>query len=299
MSGHTHSHAHHEFSHNQRFSVAICLNLVYVGVEAVFAYTSNSLALFSDAAHNLSDVVAMLIPWGAIWLATRTPNSRRTYGFGRATVLASLISAVLLILTSIVIAWEAIDRFANPATSEPWTIIVVAGIGVFINSMTAWLFLAGSHSDLNLKGAYLHMVADALVSLGVVVAGVGILLMSWAWLDPLVSLVVALVIVWGTWGLLKESVDLIMDAVPSGIDSDEIRLFLETQGQVCQVHDLHIWAMSTTENALTAHVVVERHEHGSGLAGQLATALQEKFGIGHSTIQVEVSASACDDVPHP
>jgi cobalt-zinc-cadmium efflux system protein len=299
MTAHDHNHDHHSFTFNQRFSIAVGLNLFYVVVEAYFAFSSNSLALLSDAAHNLADVVGMLIPWSAFWLAQKRPNPRRTYGFGRATVLASLASAVLLIITSGGIAWEAVDRFSDPVTPDPRIIIIVAGIGVLINGLTALMFLSGSRSDLNLKGAYFHMLSDTLVSVGVVLVGVGIMLTSWAWIDPLVSLCIAAIIIWGTWGLLKESVDLIMDAVPAGIDSGEVRSFIEGHSEVSEVHDLHIWAMSTTETALTAHVVVDNREQAGGLALQLAATLKVNYGIGHSTIQIEISTVACDDSIHP
>ena len=299
MSEYQHNHGHQPISHNQRFSIAIGLNLFYVVVEAVFAFSSNSLALLSDAAHNLSDVVGMLIPWGAIWLAQKRPNPRRTYGFGRATLLASLASGVLLIVTSVGIAWEAVARFSNPSLPNPWVIIAVAGTGVLINGLTALMFLSGSRTDLNIKGAYLHMLSDTAVSARVVVVGIGIIVTGWPWLDPVVSLVIAAIIIWGTWGLLKESVDLIMDAVPPGIDSSEVRRFMEEHEEVSEVHDLHIWAMSTTETALTAHVVVRSTEQAGSLAQQLAVALQGTYGIGHSTIQIEVSSLPCDDVMHP
>ena len=257
--GHSHSHSHsgHGHSHapagfGKAFAIGISLNIIYVVLEATFGIISGSLALLADAGHNLSDVFGLAIAWGAAWLSSKPPSATRTYGFKRAPILASLTNAVILLVAVGVIAWEAVHRLLSPEPVASNTILWVAVVGVFVNAGTAWLFMAGSKGDLNIRGAFLHMAADAGVTVGVIVAA---LLIQWTgalWLDPAISLVIALVILVSTWGLLRDSTSLAMDAVPPGVDQEAIRRHLESAGAIDEVHDLHIWGLSTTETALTA-----------------------------------------------
>src|SRR3989338_6253095 len=258
--GHHHGHGHHGHSHapkdfGRAFAVGTALNLGFVVVEAAAGLITGSLALLADAGHNLSDVLGLLLAWGAAVLAKRAPSLRRTYGLRKGTILASLINAALLLVAVGAIAWEAVRRFADPQPIETGPVMIVAAVGIAINTATALMFMRGSKEDLNVRGAFLHMAADAAVSAGVVVAAFAMSLTHWLWLDPVVSLAIVAVIVLGTWGLLRDSLDLALDATPRGIDPGKVRDWLATRPGVSEVHDLHIWAMSTTENALTAHVV--------------------------------------------
>ena len=287
---HEHHHGHHHgegVSHGRAFAIAIALNLVYVAVEAGVGLAIGSLALLADAGHNLSDVAGLALAWAAAWAATRAPSPRFSYGWRGVSVLAALANAILLLLACGAIAWEAAGRLSQPAPVEGMTMIIVAGIGIVINAGTALLFMKGAAHDLNIRGAYLHMAADAAVSLGVVIAGAAILLTGLVWLDPLVSLVIVIVIVWGTWGLLRQSLAMMLQGTPQGIDADAVRTTIAAQPGVSSVHDLHIWNIGTTEVALTAHVVMP-----AGLAGDawhlaLSEVLRERFGIGHPTVQIE------------
>lgn len=280
-----HGHAPQDFG--RAFAIGITLNLVFVIAEAAFGYFSNSMALIADAGHNLSDVAGLVVAWIAAGLAKRPPSARYTYGLRGSSILAALFNAVFLLLAVGAIGWEAVVRLFTPEPVAGITVMVVAGIGIVINAVTAWLFASGRHSDLNIRGAYLHMAADAAVSAAVVVAGVIILFTGWYWIDPAVSLLVAVVIVWGTWGLLRDSTALSLAAVPRGIDPAAVRAFLSKLPGVTQVHDLHIWGMSTTEVALTCHLVMPGGSPGDPFLVDLAHELQHDFRIAHSTVQIE------------
>ncbi|NEW95090.1 cation diffusion facilitator family transporter [Rhodopseudomonas sp. BR0M22] len=280
-----HSHAPKDFG--RAFAIGIALNVAFVIAEAAFGYFSNSMALIADAGHNLSDVAGLVVAWVAAGLSKRPPSARYTYGLRGSSILAALFNAVFLLLAVGAIGWEAIVRLFAPEPVAGITVMVVAGIGIVINAVTAWLFASGRHSDLNIRGAYLHMAADAAVSAAVVVAGVIILFTGWYWIDPAVSLLVAVVIVWGTWGLLRDSAALSLAAVPRGIDPAAVRAFLSKLPGVTQVHDLHIWGMSTTEVALTCHLVMPGGSPGDPFLVDLAHELQHDFGIAHTTVQIE------------
>lgn len=263
------------------------LNLGFVVVEAVFGIVGESLALLADAGHNLGDVLGLLLAWGASVLAKQPTTTLRTYGLRRATILASLLSAILLLVALGGIAWEAIQRIVNPVDVDGPVVIAVAGVGFVINAATAMLFMKGQHDDLNIRGAFLHMAADAAVSLGVVVAGIVIMATGWSWVDPATSLLVAAIILIGTWGLLRDSANLAVDAVPRHIDPDLVRGYLESLPGVTEVHDLHIWALSTTSTALTIHIVIPTVGDDDDFIRETTDQLHTRFGIDHSTIQIE------------
>jgi len=284
---HHHHHHHAAPDYNRAFAIGVALNIIFVVIEVFYGVMANSLALITDAGHNLSDVMGLLLAWGASYLAQKQPSLRRTYGYSRATILASMFSGLLLLAAVVVIAWEAINRFITPSEPAGQTIMIVAGIGVVINTATAWLFVSGKDHDLNIRGAYLHMAADALVSLGVVVSGFVIWKFGLKWFDPMSSLLIALVIFWSTWGLLRDSLNLAIDAVPRGMDPAEVRNWLSAQPGVEDMHDLHIWPMSTTETALTAHLQMSDPPEGDEFLHHLASQLQEKFRISHATFQIE------------
>lgn len=286
-----HQCAHHHSVDNYgwAFAVGIGLNVTFVVVEAVFGWWAGSLALLADAGHNLSDVLGLIMAWGGYALAKVAPSPQRTYGWRGSTILAALFNALLLLVAIGGIVWEAIGRLTQPTEVAAPTVIVVALIGVIINTCTALLFARGRKKDLNIRGAYLHMAADALLSLGVVVAGVVIMATGWLWIDPVTSLIIAAVIFVGTWGLLRESFDLAMQAVPPSIDLSEVEEFLSGLPGVTDVHDLHVWAMSTTEFALTAHLVRPASENDDQLLQQATHELHERFEISHTTIQIERS----------
>lgn len=296
----THSHNHTEHNHAHRaghshapavfdkaFIVGISLNLTFVIIEFFYGYISNSLALMADAGHNLSDVLSLALAWAATWLTRRKPSKFRTYGFSRSSILASLLNAVLLLLAIGAIGWEAIIRFSNPVPVESNIVMWVAAIGIFINSATAFMFMKGKEGDINIKGAYLHMLADAAVSLGVVIAAIVMSYTSWLWIDPVISLVIVVVIAVSTYGLLKESVDMAMDAVPRSIDLEKVEEHLKSLEGVTAVHDLHVWPLSTTTIALTAHIVRPLGEMTDEWIQEIAEGLHEEFGIDHPTIQIE------------
>ncbi|HEY9610096.1 cation diffusion facilitator family transporter [Allocoleopsis sp.] len=289
---HNHGHGHHGHSHapsnyNRAFIVGITLNVGFVAIEALFGFLSNSLALLTDAGHNLSDVLGLLVAWLASWLGSRRPTQRYTYGFRRSSILAALLNACFLLVAMGAIAWEAIQRFSSPPPVSGTTLIGVALVGIVINGVTALMFMSGREKDLNIKGAFLHMAADALVSLGVVLAGIAILTTGWLWFDSVISLIIVVVIVAGTWNLLRDSINLALDAVPPGIELLAVRTYLEELPGVVGVHDLHIWAMSTTETALTAHLVMLTGNPGDAFLSRISMELHDKFGIEHTTIQVE------------
>lgn len=298
--GHAHGlggHSHAPASYDRAFAIGTALNIGFVAVEAFYGVLANSVALLADAGHNLSDVLGLLLAWGAAWLTRKRPTLRHTYGFGSSSILASLTNAVVLLIAVGAIAWEAVLRLAYPEPVEGGTVMWVAAVGIVINAVTAWLFMGGKETDLNIKGAYLHMAADAAVSLGVVVAALLIGWTGWLWLDPLVSLGIVVVIVVGTWGLLRESANLAMDAVPEGIDRDDVEGYLAGLPGVVAVHDLHIWGLSTTDTALTAHLVRPGAGTDDALLTRVAGELKERFGIGHATIQVEHDGHDCRLAP--
>lgn len=289
-----HSLDHRAIGTNQAFVLGIALNLVYVAVETGWGLAVGSLALLADAGHNLGDVLSLVLALGANLLAGRRPTARRTYGLRRATILAALLSAILLLLAVGAIAWEAVGRFGSPTSVPGRQIVVVASIGVVINTATALLFRSGGKRDLNVRGAFLHMAADAAVSLGVVLAGFGIVLTGWTWLDPAISLAIVVVILASTWGLLRDSVDLAVDAVPKGIDPRAVERYLADLPGVTELHDLHIWALSTTESALTAHLVIPDAPSDDSFLVGVTQGLQERFGIEHPTIQLERGDFECE-----
>ena len=287
-----HGHSHGPASFDRAFAIGVALNVAFVAVEATFGILSNSLALVADAGHNLSDVAGLLLAWGAAWLGRWAPTRKRTYGYGRATILAALGNAGLLLIAIGAIAWEAIRRFQDPQPVEGGTVMVVAAIGIAVNTATALLFMRGRKSDINIRGAFLHMAADAAVSAGVVLAGLAITLTGWLWLDPVVSLAVVAVIALGTWGLLKGSIAMAIDTVPEGIDPEAVQSHLAAQPGVTDVHDLHIWPLSTTSTALTVHLVREEDRIDDEDTARIAGDLKRRFGIGHVTIQFETGAGA-------
>jgi cobalt-zinc-cadmium efflux system protein len=290
---HDHGHHHHgPADYNTAFAVGIGLNVAFVLVEAVFGLLAHSLALVADAGHNLSDVLGLLLAWGAMHLSKRPPSPRRTYGLRRSSILAALANAILLLIAIGAIAWEAARRFFEPAPVAGGLMMAVAGAGIVVNGVTALLFRGRREADVNIEGAFLHMAADAAVSLGVVVAGALIWWTGRAWLDPVVSLTIVAVIAAGTWGLLRRSLDLAMDAVPEGIDPAEVKAYLAGLPGVTAVHDLHVWAMSTTEPALTAHVVRPAESDDDEFLAAAARGLHDRFGIEHVTLQVERGSNA-------
>ncbi len=289
-----HDHSHAGGDYNRAFAIGVALNVGFVLIEAGYGLVAQSLALLADAGHNLSDVVSLLLAWGASALARRAASEKRTYGFRKATVMASVAGAVLLLVALGGIAWEAFGRFVSPQPVAGTIVILVAAIGVVINTATALLFVSGQKHDLNLRSAFLHMAADAGVSLGVVVAGAVILFKGWLWVDPAISLAIVLVVLLGTWGLLRDSVNLAMDAVPEHIDIAAVRAYLNGLGEVRDIHDLHVWGLSTTESALTVHLVVEdRGALGNAFLAQLQQQLHQRFGIDHATIQLESGDEPC------
>jgi cobalt-zinc-cadmium efflux system protein len=294
-----HDHDHSAVALNRAFALGVSLNVAFVVVEAVFGVRAHSLALVADAGHNLSDVLGLLLAWGAVALGAQRPSPRRTYGFRRSSILAALANAILLLVAVGAIAAEAIGRLQHPAPVASGVVITVALIGIGINAGTALLFLRGRKRDLNLRGAFAHMAADAAVSAGVVVAAVLMQRTGWLWLDPAVSLAIAAVITIGTWGLLRDSVNLALDAVPEGIQPNEVEAFLAGLPGVTAVHDLHIWGMSTTHVALTAHLVKPAIDNEDELLAAACQELHARFGIGHATLQVERNEAAanCAQVP--
>jgi cobalt-zinc-cadmium efflux system protein len=302
--GHGHGHAHAGHSHapaafDRAFAIGVTLNVAFVVIEAVYGIVAHSLALLADAGHNLSDVAGLLLAWGAAWLARREPTAKRTYGFGRTTILAALANAMLLLAATGAIAVEAVQRFARPEPVQGVTVMVVAGVGILVNTVTALLFMRGRKDDINIRGAFLHMAGDAAVSAGVVVAALVILSTGWAWLDPAVSLAIVAVIAIGTWGLLKDSLAMAVDAVPPGIDTDAVAEHLRSLPGVVAVHDLHIWPLSTTLTALTAHLVRAEPRIDDAFTAGVAAELKARFGIAHATLQLETGAEPCHlEPPH-
>jgi cobalt-zinc-cadmium efflux system protein len=297
-SGHSHDHHLHAEAGNfdAAFAWAAVLNGGFVLAEVGFGVAANSVALLADAAHNFGDMLGLLLAWGAAWLGRRLPTRRRTYGFGRSSILASLANAVVLLLGVGAISVEAIQRLLGSAAAAPVAsvmVMIVATIGIAINGVTAMLFARGRHGDLNVKAAFLHLASDAVISAGVVIAGFLILMTGWQWLDPAVSLVIATVIIVSTWSLLRESADLALDTVPAGMDREQVEIYLRGLPGVIAVHDLHIWAISTTETALTAHLVRPGAGTDDVLLQEVCAELKRRFAIGHATFQIEEGGAVC------
>ena len=286
-------HTHGPVSYGRAFFIAAVLNTVFIVAEVLYGLKANSLALLADAGHNVSDVLGLLLSWGAWHMSKRAPSSRYTYGLRSTSILAALVNSLLLFVAISGIAWEAIQRFGTEQPVAGSIVMGVAALGIAINGFTAFLFARGQH-DLNIKATFLHLASDAAVSAAVVVVGFVIIRTGWLWLDPVISLAIAAVILIGSWGLLRDAVKLALHAVPTGIDSAEVQSFLAAAPAVCAVHDLHIWGMSTTETALSAHLVMTAGHPGDGFLETLALELHEKFAIGHTTIQIEVG-----DGTHP
>jgi cobalt-zinc-cadmium efflux system protein len=285
--GHVHGHAHCPARYDRAFAIGIGLNVIFVILEAVFGVLSGSLALVADAGHNLSDVLGLVLAWGAAWLSRQRPTTRHTYGYRRSSILAALGNAAFLLVACSAIAWEVIRRFLEPEPVDGMTVVVVAAIGIAINTGTALMFMRGRADDINIHGAFLHMAADAAVSAGVVIAALLIMATGWLWIDPLISLVIAGVILIGTWGLLRDSLNMAMDAVPRRIDRAKVEAYLAGLCGIVAVHDLHVWHISTTEVALTAHLVRPGTGPDDALLAQAAHELQHRFKISHATFQVE------------
>jgi cobalt-zinc-cadmium efflux system protein len=289
---HGHAHAHHAPARiDSAFATGAAINMAFVIAEAVFGLTANSVALIADAAHNFGDVLALLMAWGAAWLTRRPPTERRTYGWGRSSILAALINATVLLIGVGAIGIEAIRRLLEPEPVATGIVMAVAAIGILVNGGTALLFLRDRHADLNVRAQFQHLAGDALVSLAVVVAALLVRLTGLNWPDPVASLGVVVIIVAGTWSTLRESLDLSLDAVPSHLTHQQVNDWLAAQPGVCEVHDLHIWGLSTTDTALTVHLVCDAVPAACS-PDQLASALHERFRIGHTTIQIETETDA-------
>ena len=295
MSNHNHNHSYSpERNFNSAFGIGILLNVIYIVVEVIYGVIINSMALLADAGHNFSDVLGLLLAWGAAYLAKTATTEKRTYGLRKSTILAALFNAIILMIAVGAISIEAVRKLIYPEPVQGSTMMIVAGIGFVINAVTALLFMKGREKDLNIKGAFLHMAADAGVSLGVVLAGLVIFYTNWLWIDPVISLVIVLVITIGTWSLMRDSFHLSMDAVPKGIDLKEVEDYFKDLEGVDEVHDLHIWGMSTTENALTVHLVVPEEQKDDSFLKEVCGELQSRFGIVHPTIQIEKSANSAN-----
>lgn len=299
-SGHSHDHTHSNASQGfgRSFMVAAALNTIFIVAEVIYGIKANSLALLADAGHNFSDVIGLLLAWGAWWLSKRKPSGRYTYGLRSTSIIAANINAIFLLVAIGGISWEAIERLNSRQIVEGVTVMWVAGLGIFINGITAWMFSKGQE-DLNIRAAFLHLASDAAISLGVVIAGLAIIQTGWLWLDPVVSLVISAVIVWSTWGLLRDSVNLALHAVPAHIDVEKVRAYLAGLPEVKTIHDLHIWGMSTSEVALSAHIVTHGKHPGDDFLNKVANELQHTFAIEHPTIQIEIgdSTHGCELAP--
>jgi cobalt-zinc-cadmium efflux system protein len=298
--GHSHGHHHHHAPKDmgRAFAIGVGLNTAFVAVEVAAGFWAGSMALLADAGHNLSDVLALLLAWGATILAKRAPTGRRTYGLRKGTILASLANAVFLLLAIGAIVSESVQRLSAPHTVATNTVMLTAALGVAINTATALLFMRGAKGDINVRGAFLHMAGDAAVSVAVVIGAGVIALTGLQWIDPALSLAIAVFIVFGTWGLLRDSVNLALDGVPREIDAAEVRAWLAALPGVQEIHDLHIWAMSTTETALTAHVIRPANDDGDSFLHDACEGLAHRFNIGHATLQVETDAdNACRLAP--
>lgn len=294
--GHNHNHSHnhnHGTNYNKSFAIGITLNVIFIAVELFYGLIANSSALIADAGHNASDVLGLVFAWIAIWLANRKPQGRYTYGFKKSTILISVLNAMILFVAVGFILWDAIGKFKNPEPVAGNQVMIVAAIGVVINTLTALMFVKGQKNDLNIKGAFLHMAADAAVSLGVVIAGLLIRNTGANWIDPLMSIVIVVIIVWGTWKLFIDSIKLALDATPQSINISEMRYKLLSFKEVVSIHDLHVWALSTSENALSVHII-SKTENSTWLLGEIKNTLAKEFKITHTTIQIEESDSQLD-----
>lgn len=283
--GHTHTNGENT-NYSKAFAIGIGLNIAFVVIESFYGIIANSSALLADAGHNASDVLSLIFAWFAIWLATKKPKGRYTYGFKKTTILISVLNAFLLFGAVIVIGWDAVDKLINPEPVAGTQVMIVAGIGVVINTITALMFLKGQKDDLNIKGAFLHMAADAGVSLGVVISGLLILKTGLQWIDPIMSFIIILVILWGTWKLFTESISLALDAVPKNIDLEEVKASILNHDEVEAIHDLHIWAMSTSENSLSAHLIAP-YANQDKLLNDIQNIVSKQYSITHLTIQIE------------
>ncbi len=281
-----HQHDHITNNYNRSFALGIGLNVIFIAIELFYGFVANSSALIADAGHNTSDVLGLLFAWFAIWLASKKPKNRYSYGFKKSTILISLLNAVLLFVAVFFIGWDAVGKFKNPEPVGGTQIMIVAGIGVVINTLTALLFIKGQKNDLNIKGAFLHMAADAAVSLGVVIGGLLIKQIGALWIDPVMSFIIILVIMWGTWGLFIESINLALDAVPRNIDYKAVEQKLKNIEGVDELHDLHIWALSTNENSLSVHLVSTNTDNDT-LLKKVKDMLEKQFNLHHTTIQIE------------
>lgn len=301
MAPHAHDHGGHDHGGHDRtpadfgrvFAIGIALNLAFVVAEGAFGFVANSMALLADAGHNLSDVLGLVVAWSAVLLARRPPSARFTFGLRGASILSALFNAVFLLVAVGAIAWEAVLRFGRPEPVAGGIVMAVATVGIAINGITAWMFAAGRRQDLNIRGAYLHMAADALISAGVVVAGAIAMATGWQWIDPAASLAIVVVIVGGTWRLLRDSIVLSLGGVPAGVDPQAVRAFLVARPGVVALHDLHIWATSTTQTALSAHLVMPDGHPGDAFLADLAAELRAHHAIGHATVQIETDAATC------
>ena len=300
--GHSHDHGaggHHHHHHapqpgqGRTFAIAVGLNVTIVIVQGIYGFLAHSTALLADAGHNLSDVLGLLLAWGAIWLGTRKPSERYTFGLGSSSILASLANAALLLFACGAIVLEAVQRLLNPAPVAGFDVFIVATIGLIVNGLSAWLFMRGSKEDLNVRGAFLHMAGDAAISAAVAVSGLIILFTGASWIDPLMSIVVVAVIVAGTWGLGRDAMRLVMAAVPPGVDKHRIEHYLATLPGVSDVHDLHVWALSTTETAMTAHLVMPQGHPGDIFVANVVATLREDHAMTHATLQVEMGTTEC------
>jgi len=290
---HDHTHDHAPATFGRAFAIGVALNAALVALQFAYGLVSNSMALIADAGHNLTDVLGLLMAWGATAVSKWPPTGRYTYGLRSSSILAALGNAIVLLVAVGAIAWEAGQRFVNPQPVLERTVMAVAAIAIVVNGGTALLFSAGRKGDVNIRGAFMHMLADAAISFGVLVSGLAILLTGWLWLDPLVSLAISVIIVWGTWGLLRDAMNLALNAVPAGINVNNVRAYLEGLPGVESIHDLHIWAMSTTETALTCHLVMPGGQDGDAFLFEVAKRLQERFAIHHATLQIERGDEQC------
>jgi len=296
----SHGHHHHEQRRGQaanhygrNFGVAIALNFALVIAQVLYGLFANSLALLADAGHNFGDVMGLVLAWGAFAIADWRPSSRFTYRLSAASILSAFANSLILLVATGAIVWEAVQRFSQPQPVSTNIVIAVAATAVAVNGVSAWLLKRGSKTDLNIRGAFLHMLADAGVSLAVIAAAFGIWLTGWQWLDPAASLLISAVILWGTWGLMRDALRLTLNAAPRGIDPAEVQRYLESLPEVATIHDLHIWAMSTSQTALTCHLFTPGGHPGDAFLHRLAHELEEKFGIGHTTVQIELSDGPC------
>jgi cobalt-zinc-cadmium efflux system protein len=290
---HGHGHAHSPSTFGTAFAIATALNVALVAIQVIYGLLAHSMALLADAGHNAGDVLALLLAWGSYAISQRNPTERYTYGFRSSSIMAALINATILLVVTGAIAWAAIERFFDPQPVGGVTVMAVAALAIVINGAAAAVLTRGNTEDLNVYGAFLHLVADAAVSAGVVVAGLLILLTGWLWVDPVASLIISAVIVWSTWGVLRDAVKMSLHGVPPQIDPGAVRVYLQSLPAVAEVHDLHIWPMSTTETALTCHLVIPDGYPEPEFLEVIYVGLQQRFGIGHPTIQIELGDRPC------